>query len=526
MAEQQHALSPHQDQVRKQVARQSAPPRYVGKRSLDFSPFGAALAGMSRERRQQIADMTAQATISQIQRRLRAGDLTSVDLVLWSLHRIQAEDADRLNSIIELNPDVLEIAHRLDAERAAGQEAGPLHGIPVLLKDNIATGDRMHTTAGALALATAHADRDAFIVERLRKAGALILGKTNLSEWANLMTSNSSNGFSALGGQTHHPLGAFDVSGSSSGSAVAVAAGFAPLSVGTETSGSIISPASQNGVVGLKPSIGLVSRDRIIPITGVMDTAGPMAASVTDLAILFNILMGVDGNDPATTAARQLAGVDFTHSLDRSALAGVRVGLVTPQPERRIEDNLLLANLAAILQHAGAAVVDAPLPVMELDYGPIFFHDLARGVDAYLAATGAAPMRSLAEIVSFNEQDSANRAPYGQDLLVKSVLDDMSDDDYQTFVTSSRTTAAGVLRQMMHERKVELLASLGNTMTRLYSPAGFPALTIPCGRRSNGEPVGLTFVGEFLHDARLMGAAYAFEQARREIQTARGNVIY
>ena len=523
MVNQPQTISPHQESVRKQVARQSAPPVYVGKRSPDFSSFAAAMAQLSDERCRQIGALLAQATIPEIQRLLRAGDLTSVEIATCSLRRIQTEDVERLNAIIELNPAALEIARRLDAERAAGAERGPLHGIPVLLKDNIATGDDMHTTAGALALAAAHADRDAFIVQRLRAAGALILGKTNLSEWANLMTSDSSNGFSALGSQTHHPLGAFDVSGSSSGSAVAVAAGFAPISVGSETSGSIISPASQNGVVGLKPSIGLVSRDRIIPITGVMDTAGPMTATVTDLAILFTALLGEDANDPATSVAHQFAGVDFTRSLDRNALSGVRVGLVMPQPQRRVDDDALLARAERTLRHAGATAIPMSLPVIELDYAPIFFHDLARGVDAYLAAVGAAaPMRSLAEIVRFNEQDRANRAPYGQDLLVKSVFDAMSDADYRALVATSRTETAGALRRMMRENNVELLASLGNTMTRLYAPAGFPALTTPCGRRGSGEPVGLTFVGDFLSDERLIGAAYAFEQALRTMDNAMG----
>lgn len=514
----QHAFASYVDS---QAAKQIAPPAYMGKRALDIAPFVVALLQLSDQRATQIEHLLDHADVPAIQHLLEKRLLSSVELVTWFVRQIHRHDADRLNSIIELNPDALLIAAELDAKRTAGRTRGALHGIPVLLKDNIATGDRMHNTAGALALAIARADRPAFIAQKLRDAGAILLGKTNLTEWANFMTSTSANGFSALGGQTRNPHGPFDVGGSSAGSAVAVAAGFAPLSVGTETAGSIVYPASQNEIVGLKPSLGLVSRDRIIPISPAMDTAGPMARSVGDLAILLNALVGEDLNDLLTAAARPLAGVDFTAWLDAAALAGARVVLAAPAVEHRPEDELICARVAAVLAEAGATVVRVDLTRPTLDYLPVFFHDLVRGVDGYLAAIGdVAPIGSLAEIVAFNEQDVTNRAPYGQDLLAQSVAFEMSDDEYNSLVTQNREMAASTLRQMMADHNADLLATLSNYLTSLYAPAGFPAICVPARRRSSGEPVGVTFVGDFLSEHRLIAAGYAFEQANAQHRPA------
>jgi amidase len=514
----QHAFTAH---VNSQATKQLAPPAYTGKRALDIAPFAMALLQLSDRRAAQIEHLLDQADVPAIQSLLEKRLLSSVELVTWLVRRIHRQDADRLNSIIELNPDALLIAADLDRERTSGSTRGPLHGIPVLFKDNIATGDRMHNTAGALALANALADRPAFIAQKLRDAGTILLGKTNLTEWANFMTSTSANGFSALGGQTRNPHGPFDVGGSSAGSAVAVAAGFAPLSVGTETAGSIVYPASQNEVVGLKPSLGLVSRDRIIPISPAMDTAGPMARSVGDLAILFSALVGEDPNDPLTAAARPLAGMEFTTCLDAAALAGARVVLALPAVEHRPEDELIFAKVADVLTQAGATVVRVEMERPTLDYLPVFFHDLVRGVDGYLGAIGdAAPIGSLAEIVAFNEEDAMNRAPYGQDLLAQSVAFEMSDDEYGALVTQNREMAASILRQMMADHHADLLATLSNYLTLLYAPAGFPAITVPAGRRSSGEPVGVTFVGDYLSDCRLIAAGYAFERANAQHRPA------
>ncbi len=301
-------------------------PRYTAKRPRDLLPFGPALAGFAPEQAQAIEELLRGKTIPEIQELLDTGQLNSTLLVTYYVDRIRRFDLNNFNSVLTLNPDALEIAATLDRERAAGQVRGPLHGIPLLIKDNIATGDSMPTTAGAYALRDWHSERDAFLVKQLRDAGAIILGKSNLSEWANFMDPNMPNGFSTLGGQTRHPYGPFDPSGSSSGSGVATAANFAVAAIGTETQGSIISPSESNSIVGLKTSLGLVSRDRIVPLVDWMDVPGPMARSVTDAAILLTALVGRDAGDPATAAATALAGFDFTSMLDLEKARALRVG--------------------------------------------------------------------------------------------------------------------------------------------------------------------------------------------------------
>jgi amidase len=288
------------------LARQLEPPEgYAGRRALDFSPFTAPLAALRASRVRELDALLEKATIFDVQGSFERGELTAYELSLYFLARIQAHDG-ALHAATELDPGALDAAARLDTERSASGPRGPMHGIPVLLKDNISTAGALHTSAGAKALQDARPSRDAFVVRRLREAGAVILGKTALSEWANYMSDRLPNGFSSVGGQVRNPYGPFDVSGSSSGSAVAVAASFASASVGTETWGSLIFPASQNSVVAIKPSVGLASRDGILPIVGAQDTAGPMARNVTDAAILLDVLAAADANDGATSTRRAL----------------------------------------------------------------------------------------------------------------------------------------------------------------------------------------------------------------------------
>ena len=483
-----------------QITRQYNTPDYQGKRPLDFTPFAEALEAFTPERCARLDTLLHGATIPMIQRCYADGTLTVHELLTYYLDRIQRYAY--LNAVIELNPDVL---HTEPAQ-------GPLYGIPVLLKDNIATGDRMHTTAGAKALENAHADRDAFIVARLRAAGALIIGKANLSEWANYMTSKSANGFSVLGGQTRSPYGRFDVSGSSSGSAAAVAANLVTVSIGTETSGSLISPASQNAVVTLKPSLGLISRDRIIPITDAQDTAGPMTRSVTDLALLLNTLAGIDEADTQTAAAVSLSEVDFTDYLDVDGLQGLRLGLRQYDEELRPGDAAITQSIVATLEAAGARVFPVTLPSQPVDYLPVLDYGMRVGVDAYLQATGA-PFRTLADIIDFNAADLPNRAPFGQDLLEKVRDTPLTAAEYAELVAGNRATTGYLIRGALADQRLDALVSLGNYATALYAPAGFPALTVPAGQRDTGEPVGVTFFGDYLDDARLVRVAYAFEQA-------------
>lgn len=501
--------SERQAALSEQTERQYNTPAYQGQRLLDFAPFTTVLENLSAARREALDQLLDGCTIPDLQQLFAAGKLTTLELATCYIDRIRQHQS--LNAVLELNPDALEIAADLDVERAAGKSRGPLHGIPVLLKDNIATGDRMHNTAGAKALENAYADRDSFIAMRLRSAGALLLGKANLSEWANYMTSQSANGFSVLGGQTHCPYGRFDVSGSSSGSAVAVAANLVTVAVGTETSGSLISPAAQNSIVTLKPSLGLISQDRIVPITAAQDTAGPMARSVTDMALLLNALKGPDTDDRHAELTALFA-LDFASVLDADGLKGLRLGLVQYEMEIRPGDFAVQAQAVKALEASGAEIVPVSIPLQPVGYLPVLDYGMKVGLDAYLQATNA-PFSTLAEIVAFNAADLPNRAPFGQDLLEKVLACPLTAEEYDELVHANRTITGDMIRETLADNGLDLLTSLNSYTTAVYAPAGYPALTVPAGYRENGEPVGLTFVGSYAEDARLVRAAYAFEQA-------------
>ncbi len=501
-------------------------PSYVGQQLPDFAD---AIASLGDGRAAEIDALLLPnagdpATVLDLQRAFADGGLTSTELTTYYLRRIQRRNAD-LHAVLVLNPDALDIAQSLDAERTSGQTRGLLHGVPILLKANVGTGDAMPTSAGALALAKAHSDRDALIVERLREAGAVILGKTNLSELANFVTSTSANGFSVLGGQTVNPYSAstsgggyFDVGGSSSGSGAAVAAGLATLAVGTETSGSIISPASQNAVVGLKPSLGLISRDRIVPISAALDTAGPMARRVVDAAALLDALAAPDARDPLTTDllhdesrpdASFLSAVD---AADSAALNGLRIGVVRETLTLREGDAPVVDASLQTLTQAGATLVDVEVPAVEIDYLPVLFYGMKHDLNDYLTATNA-PVSSLADLIAFNAEDATNRAPFGQDLLEQSQAQPMSREEHDALVERMRTESAAALRGAMREHNVDVLLSVNNRLTRLYAPAGFPALSVPAGYRQSGEPLAFTFVGDYLSDGDLLAVGHAFEQA-------------
>lgn len=501
--------------VNRQVERQYGEVAYTGKRPLDFTPFAAALAGFSERQAAAVGELISGKTIIALQPLFANGQLSTTELVLFYLQRIGRYDDHRLNSFLALNPDALTIAQQLDEERAAGQVRSRLHGIPVLLKDNIATADQMPTTAGAAVLANASTKRDAFIARRLREAGAVILGKGNLSEWANFMTSTSANGFSVLGGQARNPYGRFDVGGSSAGSAVAVAADLVTVSIGSETAGSIVYPASQNAVVGLKPSLGAVSRDHIVPITAAMDTAGPMGRTVTDVAVLFSTIVGYDPSDGMAEGARPLEGIDFTTYLQANGLHNKRIGLVLAEKFMRVGDDEIVQQAVAVLKAAGAeliAIEDFEQP--EIDYLNVLLYGIQHDLAAYLAAVGeTAPIQSLAEVVAFNAADIDNRAPFGQDLMEKALALELTAAEYEALVTQNRQTGTDTIRELLRTYQLDAILSLSNHFTRLYAPAGFPAITVPAGFRATGEPLGVTFVGDYLADGQLLQLAYAFEQA-------------
>ena len=473
-------------------------------RPLDFAPFVPALEALPAARLAELDALVSTADIPTLRARLAGGEVETRELVLAYLSRIRRFDG-ALAAVIELNPDALREAVRLDAQRAAGSGTGPLHGIPILLKDNIATGDRQRTTVGALALADHRAPRDAEVVARLREAGALILGKTNLSEWAYFMSSAAPSGFSALGGQTSNPHGAdLAVLGSSTGSAVAAAARFAAATLGTETTGSIVAPAAANGVAGMRPTLGLVSGDLIAPITTALDSAGPIAPSVRDLAELLDVL----------------TGGDFTSALGAGSLDGLRVGV--PDIASRVDGaaGAVLERVVRVLERAGASVVPVALPpdsVVTLVRGQVTL--LAGGmrgdVDAWLADT-AAPLASLADVVAFNALVPATRAPYGQDLLVRARDGGLEPSTHAALASRLRATSLAAMRAGADAAGADVLLSLDNTFSLFYALGGTPAVTVPAGLDANGQPHGATFVGIRPDtDAALLAVAHAFERAAR-----------
>ncbi|MCA9903630.1 MAG: hypothetical protein KC547_07220, partial [Anaerolineae bacterium] len=512
-------------------------PDYSNKRPLDFSAFDDALAGLTDARIAELDALVIEATIPQLQAAFADGSLTSEELVTYYVQRIRTYDLNRLNAIIELNPDALASAREKDAERAVGGDFGPMHGIPVLLKDNIAAAGDMHWTAGAWALRELQPDRDAFLVQQLRASGAIIMGKTNLSEWANWVDPAMPNGFSTLGGQTRHPYGPFDPLGSSSGSAVSVAANLTAVAVGTETSGSIISPGSANSIVALKTSLGLVSRDYVVPLVEAWDVPGPMGRTVTDVAILLTAMTGTDVNDSATEGAAALAGTDFAQFLTLDGIEALRVGYFvadeayaqslrekyrdTITDEAKLEEliQLLIADydpapeVLALLEASGVELVPisgAEVPaetVIPLEViTPGFKFDLNR----FLSQLGArAPYSSLEAIIAVDDEDAANRTPYGHSYLNVSQDVEIPEDQYRQAVAELRQTVAAQINDVMQKHDIDAL--LGTKLR--YNAAGFPAITLPQGYDDTGKPVGLVLTGGYLSEPVLIQIAYAIEQA-------------
>ncbi len=480
-------------------------------------------------------------SVAQLQQAMASGRVTSKRLVQLYLARIKAIDkaGPKINAVIEVNPDALAIAEALDKERKAKGPRGPLHGIPVLLKDNIATADRMDTTAGSLALVGVKPPRDAFLVAKLREAGAVILGKTNLSEWANIRSTRSTSGWSARGGLTRNPY-ALDrnTSGSSSGSAAAIAASLAAIAVGTETDGSITSPASVNGLVGVKPTVGLVSRAGIIPIAHSQDTAGPMARSVADAAVLLAAIAGSDPRDAATADA-SLKRADYTKALDRHALEGARIGVVRKTFAANDRVAAEIGKALEVLRAQGATLVDIPELANTGKYDEteltVLLYELKADLNAYLAeyAPGAA-VKTLAVVIAYNEAHKAKEMPYfGQEHFVRAqAKGGLGSQEYlDALAANHRLAGAEGIDKALADNKLDALVAptgglawmtdfvngdaSGESFTSPAAVAGYPHVTVPAGF-VNGLPCGLSFVGPAWSEARLIGYAYAFEQASRK----------
>jgi len=479
-----------------------------------------------------------EATLAGLQAELKAGRLTSAGLVRKYLARIHALDrkGPRLNAVIEVNPDAGAQAAALDRERAQGRFRGPLHGLPVLVKDNIDTADRMATTAGSLALEGARPPaRDAFIVARLREAGAVLLGKTNLSEWANLRSTHSVSGWSGRGGLTRLPY-ALDrnPSGSSSGSGAAVAANLCCAAVGTETDGSIVSPASMCGIVGLKPTVGLLSRSGIIPLSHTQDTPGPMARRVRDAALLLSAMTGVDPRDPATLASKGRARPDYTAFLDPDGLRGARLGVARDLFGENRLVNLLMEGVLKRLQALGAVLVD-PVPLASAAYeeaeSTVLLYEFKADFQAYMAERDpGGPLPDMAALIAFNERQKDREMPYfGQELLLKAqAKGPLTDEAYLKALDRCRTLAGPGIDQALDQHRLDaLVAPTGSPawLTDLVNGdqgtascatpaavAGYPHLTVPAGF-TLGLPVGLSFFGRAWSEPALLKLGYALEQA-------------
>lgn len=483
-------------------------PDYNAKLSRDFSAFNDALAAFTPERASELDALLAGKTVLDIQGLLEDGQFTSEELVTYYVDRIQRYDVDKLNSVMVLNPEALDIARTFDAERAESGARGQMHGIPVLLKDNIATGDKMQATAGAFALKDWTPDRDAFLVKALRDNGAIILGKANLSEWANYMDPGMPSGFSVLGGQTRNPYGPFEVWGSSSGSAVAAAANLATVTVGTETQGSLLMPAGINSVVGLKTSSGLVSGDYVIPLMDWQDTPGPIGRTVTDVAVLLTAMTAPDPNSPE---ASDLAKTDFTQFLNADAIKGLRVGLV-------IEDEALTQAFEALgMEVVQVDPADIPDPY---DVRPALEYGFQDSLNRFLAMANA-PVQSLADVVAVNKEDLKNLAPYGQGFLDGSVDTKITKEEYDKIKVENRQSAVEAITAVFEKYDIDVLMS---DLYQRYAPAGFPAITVPDGYAENGQPLPVFFTALHLDEGKLLSVAYAFEQAAHARQEPDLNV--
>lgn len=479
-------------------------------------------------------------TIDELQKKMQSGEYTSHAVTQLYLDRIQQIDkaGPKLNAVIELNPDALTIAAAMDAERKSGKVRGPLHGIPVLIKDNIDTADKMQTTAGALALAGNIAKKDAFIVSKLREAGAVLLGKTNLSEWANFRSTSASSGWSSRGGQTKSPyILDHNPCGSSSGSGVAVAANLCAVAIGTETDGSVTCPASVSGLVGIKPTVGLLSRSGIIPISATQDTAGPLARTVRDAAILLSALTGVDSNDAVTAQSNGKAQPDYTKFLTADGLKGKNIGIDRKKKSTSQFINALLDEAIELMKKQGANIIEIEYVNKINELGKyeneILQQEFKDGVNKYLAGTSIA-IKTLKDVIGFNKAHEDKAMPYfKQEQLENSEKKTgLASKEYLEALSKGRDTSRKILDAVIQQHKLDAIAGItmgpacsidvlygdrysDDFLTQPAAMAGYPHISLPCGMIFR-LPVGLSFFGTAYTEPQLLSIAYAYEQASKK----------
>jgi amidase len=502
----------------------------------------AAIAGSLVKQASGINDarfILQEATISDLQSRMKRGELTAEKTVTLYLERIDEIDrrGPALNSVIEINPDALSIARSLDEEYRSKGPRGPLHGVPLLLKDNIDTDDHMETTAGSLALVGASTPSDSFVVRRLRAAGAVILGKTNLSEWANFRSTHSTSGWSARGGQTKNPY-ALDRNpcGSSSGSGVAVSANLTMLAIGTETDGSIVCPSSMNGIVGIKPTLGLVSRTGIIPVAHSQDTAGPMARTVRDAAILLGVMAGPDSQDPTTASNVGKASPDYTEFLDPDGLRGARIGIARQYFAIGPAVAAVMEECIDLMKKAGAEIVDpADLPTFETwreAETTVLLYEFKADLNRYLSQRGG-KVRSLADCLAFNRAHYGQEMPFFEQELMEQAQakGTLADEEYKNAIAENRRlTREEGIDLLVGKYKLDAIVGptagpafltdlvrgdrIGSGCASPPAVSGYPHITVPAGFKF-GLPLGISFFGKPWSEPVLFRLAYAFEQMRR-----------
>jgi amidase len=519
----------------------------LGGAAIAASPVLQPVFGSSREKlaTAQAAEVPAfeldEVTIGELQDGMNSGKYSVRSIAEKYLARIAAIDKSgpTVNSVIETNPDALEIAETLDKERKEKGPRGPLHGIPVLIKDNIATADRMQTTAGSLALVGSKPPADAFIVTKLRAAGAVILGKANLSEWANIRSNHSISGWSGRGGQTKNPY-ALDRNpcGSSSGTGAGISANLAAIGIGSETDGSIVCPSSANGLAGIKPTVGLVSRSHIIPISHTQDTAGPMCRTVRDAAILLGALTGVDGEDKATAASSGKSFTDYTQFLNADGLRGARIGVLRKAFGFNPAVDKLMEAALEVMKKQGATLVD---PVEIVTYDKFreteflgFMYELKADLNTYLAWLGPnAPVKTLKEIIEFNDKNAAKEMPYfGQENFLKAeAKGPLTTQEYVDAIAKNHELAGKEgIDATMNKNKLDAIVaptggpawltdivngdSFGGGSSEFAAVAGYPNVNVTAGF-VRGLPVGISFFGRAWSEPVLMKLAYGFEQATK-----------
>ncbi|WP_183558068.1 amidase [Mucilaginibacter sp. SP1R1] len=482
----------------------------------------------------------SEATITDLQQKMKAKQYTSRLLTELYLKRIDEIDKNgpKLNAVIELNKDALNMADAMDKERSQGKVRGPMHGIPVLIKDNINTADNMHTTAGSLALGDNFAKQDAFIVHKLREAGAVILGKTNLSEWANFRSTHSTSAWSSRGGQTKCPyILDRNPSGSSSGSGSAVAANLCTVAIGTETDGSIVSPSSVNGLVGIKPTVGLLSRSGIVPISKTQDTAGPMARTVSDAAIFLGVLAGVDAQDSYTLNSKGKAETDYTKFLDANGLKGKRLGVEKSALEGNAGVVALLQDAIKTLKSKGAEVIEIELNKQLKDAGKTEFtllvYEFKDGLNQYLSKANS-NVKTLTDVIAFNKKNEAKAMPFFKQETMEYAQSkgDLSSKEYLYALKSTSLGSRQAIDKILTDNKLDAIIGPTNgpagcidlvngdydngfSFSGPAAMAGYPHITVPMGLL-HGLPVGLSFFSTAYQEGEIIKLGYAYEQASKK----------